>query len=163
RPDRTGSLAGYNYQGAVPEGLYDPASQPAEFLFWQCREAALAAIDTWEAITGGPFKTWEPGKKIDLVPDAGTDANPFYDRVGLNFFDFTTGGETFFSGASTDVVSHEAGHGFLDSVRPDLWNSAVFEHNSFHEAFADCIAILTALRDKPTRAVVLASVANENI
>src|SRR5262249_17304576 len=56
----------------------------------------------------------------------------------------------------------EAGHGILDSIRPDFWNSAVFEVNSSHEAFGDCVALLTALSDAETRKEVRASIAQKN-
>jgi hypothetical protein len=162
RPNRPASRAGYDFVGAVPQDVYDPATQPDEFLFWQCREGALAALEAWEAITGESFSSWQPGKKIELRPDEGEEPNAFYDRVSLSFFHFTTGGKTFYSGASTDVVAHEAGHGILDAIRPELILSSAFEVNSFHEAFADCVAILTALHDGPTRAAVLADVRQEN-
>src|SRR5262249_45434459 len=53
--------------------------------------------------------------------------------------------------ASTDVVVHEAGHAFLDALRPELWDSNFPEPNAFHEAFGDCVALLTALFDVETR------------
>src|SRR5204863_2595569 len=162
RTNRPSSQAGFDFIGPVPEKVYDPATQPAEFLFWQCREGALAALETWEKVTGASMTSWQPGKKIELRPDDGEDANAFYNRASLSFFHFTTGGKTFFSGASTDVVSHEAGHGILDSIRPDLWNSSVLEVNAFHEAWGDIVAILTALHDGPTRAAVLADVRKKN-
>lgn len=90
------------------------------------------------------------------------DLNAFYDRVSLSFFHFTNGGTTFLSGASTDVVAHEAGHGILDAIRPELITSAVFEVNAFHEAFGDCVAILTAFLDQSNRSAVLASLTEKN-
>src|SRR5262245_13074950 len=136
RPNRAASRAGFTFFGEQPEDTFDPATQTAGFLFWQCREAALAALEAWEDVSGDPFTAWQgPTKKIELRPDDGVDLNAFYDRASLSFFHFTTGGETFLSGASTDVVAHEAGHGILDAIRPDMWFSSVFEVNSFHEAF----------------------------
>ncbi len=43
-PDLPPDRAGFTYSNAVPEGPYD-AGTPG-FLFWQCREAALAAVAT---------------------------------------------------------------------------------------------------------------------
>ena len=85
----------------------------------------------------------------------GSTANAFYDRSSLQFFRFDTAARTYFSGASTDVVAHEAGHGLLDAIWPDLWSSNFTEANAFHEAFGDCIAILTALADLDTRVALL--------
>src|SRR5262249_14753293 len=62
----------------------------------------------------------------------------------------------FFSGASTDVVAHEVGHGLLDSIRPDFFEVNFLEVGALHEAFGDCMAILTALTDQDTRVHLLA-------
>jgi hypothetical protein len=163
RDNRPASRAGYTFFGQQPEGVHDPATESAGFLFWQCREAAIAALDAWEDVTGGSFTAWQGSrKKIELRPDDGEDLNAFYNRQSLSFFHFLVGGQTFLSGASTDVVAHEAGHGILDSIRPELFLSSVFEVNAFHEAFGDCVAILTALMDKDTPAAVRASLADKN-
>ena len=88
------------------------------------------------------------------------DLNAFYDRDSLSFFHALIGAKTFFSGASTDVVAHEVGHGLLDSIRPDLWDANILEAGALHEAFGDCIALLAALNDKETRQKLLAVTAN---
>ena len=161
RPDRPANQAGFTLAGQVDEGLYDVGT--SDFLFWQSREAALAAIEAWETMTGDPFKLWQANRKsIKLIPDAGVDLNAFYNRKSLSFFHASGGGKMYFSGASTDVVAHETGHGILDSLRPEFWDSNLFEVNSFHEAFGDCVAILTALNDKDTRTAVLASLGKKN-
>jgi hypothetical protein len=138
-----------------------------DFLFWQSREAALAAVDAWEQFAGN-LTRWadrsEDPTQIDLSPvfDDGQTLGPqrlnaFYDGTGVRFFDFNDGKETTFSGNSTDTVSHEVGHALLDSVRPELFGSMFPEVAAFHEAFGDCTAILTALADQPTRAALLAA------
>ena len=147
--------ADFRFFGEVGEGLFAPPTDG--FLFWQCREAALRAIDLWEAIDTA-LNTWAQNRStlrlIQKVPNQ-SDLNAFYNRSSLSFFEFTTGGRSFFSGASTDVVAHEAGHAFLDQIRPDLWDSTFLETGAFHEAFGDCIAILTALDDRETRETLL--------
>jgi hypothetical protein len=116
------------------------------------------ALETWE-ILNGKLTAWARSspnpKKLRLEQNSGTDLNAYYDGNSLAFFEFTTGTKTTFSGASTDVVAHEAGHALLDAIRPDLWFSNLTEPNAFHEAFGDCIAILTALFDQDTRAALL--------
>jgi hypothetical protein len=99
---------------------------------------------------------------LDLVPNGGIDLNAYYDGQSLSFFEYTTQGVTTYSGASTDVVAHEAGHALLDAIRPDLWDTTFPETNAFHEAFGDCMALLTALADEPTRRAVLASIRSAN-
>lgn len=119
RPDE---LARYVYLGSVPEDTYPTDSDG--FLFWQCREAALRAIDLWELIDGSTLTTWQNGKTLRLKhkTPGQPQLNAFYDRLSLSFFQVdAAGGDSYRSGASTDVVAHEAGHAFLDAIRPDLW------------------------------------------
>ncbi|HZI49227.1 MAG TPA: M36 family metallopeptidase [Pyrinomonadaceae bacterium] len=152
---RAAGGADFVFNGVAKEGIHD-ISTP-EFLFWQCREAALRAVEVWETIDG-KLKAWGTSspKKLALTPNAGFQLNAGYTQAGLDFYEFTTGNKSTFSGASTDVVSHESGHAFLDVLRPELWTSTFPETNAFHEAFGDCMAILTALSDKETRTSLLA-------
>jgi hypothetical protein len=166
RPDRGVGQAKIVVDGAVAENKYDVGT--TDFLYWQCREAMLASLDAWELIHG-PFSSWQDGDTLPIFKDAGVDLNAFYDRKRggqperLSFFHEKVGTKTYFSGASTDVVSHEAGHAFLDAIRPDFWTSTRFEVNSIHEAFGDCIAILTALHDKVSRVAILSDIASKNV
>jgi len=165
RADRGAGQAKVKVDGAVVEDKYKIGT--AEFVYWQCREAALAAIEAWEQIHG-PFASWQDGDTLPVFPDKGIDLNAFYDRKRgaqpeqLSFFHQKVGTKTYFSGASTDVVSHEFGHAFLDSIRPDFWVSSRFEVNSIHEAFGDCVALVTALHDKASRVAILSKVATKN-
>jgi len=153
RAERPGTVAGFTYvphSAAAQHPLGDP-----EFLFWQSREAALAAIQTFESLSGGKVRDWfGSSRKIDLLPDDGVDLNAYYDRGSVTFFHYTTSGKTTWSGASTDVVAHEVGHALLDQMRPELWDSAYTETGAFHEAFGDCMALLTAFADPVTLADV---------
>ena len=151
---RPAGRANFDFNGAIAEATYNVGTP--EFLFWQCREAALLAVTTWEEIDGN-LKKWGPESpaRLTLTENAGVELNAGYTREGLDFYEFTTGTKTTFSGASTDVVSHEAGHALLDIIRPDLWTTTFPETNAFHEAFGDCMAILTALYDKDTRVALL--------
>ena len=153
--NRPASRAGFNLAAGPPSALYAPGT--AGFVHWQCREAAIQAVKVWEGITG-PLSRWARSpnvKKLDLFPDFGLDLNAYYDGDSLSFFHSTAGTKTTFSGASTDVVSHEAGHGFLDAIRPDLWFSNLTETGAFHEAFGDCMALVVAFSDQATRKAVL--------
>ena len=153
---RAAGRADFAFSGEAKEGIHKIGTP--EFLFWQCREAALRAVEVWETIDG-KLKAWgsESPKKLTLTTNAGFQLNAGYTRVGLDFYEFTTDKKTTFSGASTDVVSHEAGHAFLDALRPELWDTAFTETNAFHEAFGDCMALLTALSDQETRTLLLAA------
>jgi fungalysin metallopeptidase (M36) len=156
RPDRPAGRAGFTFTNPAIEGQF--AAGTPEFLFWQCREAALAALDTWESF-GENLASWSAEaadpNNLPLLQNAGNVLNAFYDRQSFSFFQFVTPAKSTYSGASTDVVSHEVGHGLLDSVRTDLFDSTFLEAAAFHEAFADCMALLTAFSDQPSRETLL--------
>ena len=154
RPNRQASRAGFTLSGAVAEGALQPGTPG--FLFWQCREAGLSALETWETFAGQLTRWQGNRKKLPLRQDVGVDVNAFYDRASFSFFHRAIGTTTLFSGQSTDVVSHEVGHGLLDSIRPDLWDAPFLEAGAFHEAFGDCVAVLTSLNDRETRQKLLA-------
>ncbi len=163
RPERPAGVAGFSYVTHQPAATYPPGTP--DFLFWQTREAALAAVATYEMVSGAKVKQWArstPIGRLNLLPNEGVDLNAYYDGQSLSFFEYTTAQKTTYSGASTDVVAHEAGHALLDQSRPDLWGSNYIETNAFHEAFGDCMALLTALADPRTRAAVRASVRRQN-
>ena len=158
-PHRPSNRAGFDYHDPEPEGRHAPGSPG--FLFWQCREAALLALATWERHAPA-LRTWQGRRlRLDLYQNAVRqlgempEPNAFYDRSGFLFFEAGAGSRTTCSGASTDVVTHEVGHGLLDAIRPDLWDTPFLEVNAFHEAFGDCLAMLTALHDPPSRAALL--------
>src|SRR5262245_55624894 len=78
RPDRLAGSAKIKVSGAVAEGKYQEGTP--EFLHWQCREAALAAIEAWEQIHG-PFAAWQDGDTLPIfIDDEEEDLNAFYDR-----------------------------------------------------------------------------------
>ena len=154
RRDRPAGRAGFRWHDPAPEGLHADGSP--EFLYWQCREAALAALAAWER-DAGTLPSWQAGARIDLWQNAvaqlgeSQDLNAFYDRQSLQFFEYDDGTKRTLSGASTDVVAHEAGHGVLDAIRPDLWDAPYLESAAFHEAFGDCLSLLAALSDGKSR------------
>jgi hypothetical protein len=163
RPDRPAARASFTFVSHKPEAKFNFGT--LDFLFWQSREAALAAVEAWEQYAG-PLTSWADRssnpRRIELSPvfddgqTLGTQRlNAFYDGQGVRFFDFDNGDEVIFSAASTDTVSHECGHALLDSVRPELFDSNLPEVNAFHEATGDCVALLTALADPATRRKLL--------
>lgn len=156
RANRTAAQAGFTFVGQTAEGEFEPGTP--QHLFWQCREAALLAVEVWERLNG-PLTRWSAQtvnpKKLMLVQDGGDQLNAGYDRASLAFFHHATGGHTTFSGASTDVVTHEAGHAFLDAVRPELFGTASTEDGAFHEAFGDSMALIVALSDADIRRALL--------
>jgi hypothetical protein len=143
--------------GALPEAKVYPLESDG-FLVWQCREALQRALAMWESIAGR-IVTWQGAgsrKKLKVLIDAGADINAYYGRGELGFYsNLGRKGKLRRFAFSVDVVSHEAGHAFLDVIRPDLFDTPYLETNAFHEAFGDCIAILTSLADPDVRAALL--------
>lgn len=153
RPEPPAASARFDYAAPVAEDAYPVGS--AGFLFWQCREAALATLETWAAVSA-PLVRWQNGGKLlPLHQDGGKGLNARYDRSSLKFMTWEKGGKATLAGASTDAVAHELGHALLDALRPDLWDSVYTEAAAFHESFADCVALLVGLFDQASRRALL--------
>ena len=153
RPDPGEPAVGFSYTAPVPEAVYQLDS--VEFRFWQCREAALATLEAWAALRPPP-PAWHNGQRVlPLQHDAGRGLNAHYDRTAVAFLGWETAARKTFPAASTDAVAHEVGHALLDAVRPELWESVYTETAAFHEAFADCMALLVSLFDLPSRLALL--------
>lgn len=156
-PDRAAALSSFDVYQLPAENVYP--TDTTEFVAWQAREAALRTLNVFEGIAG-PLPGWRgetTRRRISLYPNLGEELNAYYDRSSVSFYQYTTGAGVMFSGASTDVVSHEVGHAILDALRPDLWGVQTLEVTAFHEGFGDCIAIMTALSDDATRKALLAT------
>jgi hypothetical protein len=153
RANRSARRAGVTVSGAVPESVYQP-DEP-EFVHWQARQAAIAAVEAWEEALDAPIKSWAREsanpRSLRVIHDKGEDINAYYDRRSVSFFHKFRDGKMMYSGASTDTVAHEVGHAILDAIRPDLWAVPTPEIAAFHEAFGDVTAIITALFDRRTR------------
>src|SRR5262245_55078006 len=166
RANRPGSRATFQFFDAEPEGLASPGTP--QFLFWQARESALTTLAAWETANGS-FTRWQGNRKsIPFIQNAvvqlGAQPTPnaFYNRASFQFFESTAKNKTTFSGESTDVVAHEVGHGLLDAIRPQLIESPLLEVGAFHEAFGDCVALVTALMDSQSRTAVRSSIGARN-
>lgn len=145
RPARAGAVAKFDLSNPPPEQIY-PIGDP-NFVFWQCRQAALLTVETWERVSG-PLRLWQGGSRfLVLNPNRAVRLEANYDRASVSFNRWPVQGTMIFTGASTDAVSHEVGHAILDAERPDLWDSFFAEVAAFHEGFADCITLLVALFD----------------
>jgi hypothetical protein len=124
------------------------------FRYWTAAEALRRGADFWGGLL--PGVSWQVGALLPIDLDNGQDLNAYYDRVGLRFFHDTVNGRTIYSGESPDVVCHELGHAVLDSIKPQLWDTASNEVAAFHESFGDMSAILAALQLPSLRQSVLA-------
>src|SRR5882724_12392210 len=72
-PTRPTSRSGFIYSNVSPEGAANPGTP--QFLFWQARDAAIAAVNAWEA-SAGVHKVWQGNrKKLPLLQDVDVDLN----------------------------------------------------------------------------------------
>ena len=158
-PGRPDNVAGITFTAGFPEAEYPVGTD--EFLYWQCREAVFRTLDAIEALNG-PLTRWFGNQsKIKLNHKAsGNTPNAFYNRFSLLFYAFSTNTRSYYSGASTDVVAHETGHGFLDAIKPEIKDNSIAECDAFHEAFGDCVSILTSLADRQIREQLLGATAD---
>lgn len=153
-PDLSNPVYALSIDGAAPPAkIYDKGTP--EFRYWAAAAALSRAANFWAGVVPAGI-TWEPGPVLPVILDGGEDLNAFYDRQALNFFHGPSGdGHTVFSGESPDILCHELGHGILDSLRPELFNTASLEAPAFHESFADISALLTALQVPQLRDSIL--------
>jgi hypothetical protein len=162
RKDRPKGRATFDLGTMPPPKRYPAGSDGA--LAWQTREAAFAAVEVFETLHGAVAK-WARSSRprlLELTRDGGLDLNAYYDREGVRFFHHPVARVTKFSGASAEIVSHEVGHALLDTIRPTLWDSNFPEVAAFHEAFGDCIAMLTAIADPAMRKELVRVIGRRN-
>jgi hypothetical protein len=126
------------------------------FRYWTAADSLARAVRYWSQVVPEGVR-WHIGRPLVVDLDAGDDLNAYYDRQELCFFHADVRGATVYSGESPDVLCHELGHALLDALRPQLWNAASIEVASFHEAFGDISAMLSALDLPSVREEVLAS------
>ncbi len=135
---------------------YEPGT--LAFQYWQGEVALARTIRVWEELFERDFSRWHEDGPLRVVLRAGKELNAFYDRKSLQFFydvDRKTG-RTVYAAESLDIVAHEAGHAVLDAYQPGFWSTPDLETASFHEAFADCSALLVTLTDPAVRKALLA-------
>ena len=132
-----------NYQG----GGYAPGTvqnQAANVHFTIAN--AIEFVNRQAGIAGNSLTKWAGSPNLVVMPRAGMNVNAFYNRASLQFFYFkNNGNRTVYAADAPDIVAHELGHAILDSFQPKTYSAASLEVASFHEAFGDIMAFLTAL------------------
>ena len=147
--------------GPLPVEITGPAPKPAiyptgtpNFRYWTAADALRRTRDLWK--THMPEgAVWHDGHPLKVELDAGQDLNAYYDRKSLSFYHAKSNGRVIYACESADIVCHEFGHAVLDVLRPDLWDACLDEVASFHEAFGDLSAILSALQLQSVREAVI--------
>jgi hypothetical protein len=94
---------------------------------------------------------------LKVAPHAFAEANAYYSRrdEGIVFGYLPAAparrraaakaSDTVFTCLSADIVVHETTHAILDGLRSDLMRPSTPDQPAFHEAFADIVALLSAL------------------
>jgi len=152
RPDPQDPQAGFSYAAEIPEALYPLDS--AEFGSGSAGSRAGDARGLGGAHAAADVLA-DGQRLLPLQHDAGRGLNAHYDRAAVAFLGLETDARKTYPAASTDAVAHEVGHALLDAMRPELWESVYTETAAFHEAFADCMALLVSLFDTPSRQALL--------
>ncbi|CAG8556982.1 11728_t:CDS:10 [Funneliformis caledonium] len=91
-------------------------------------------------------RPWGNDKRLSIEPHAGEKADAYYSRgeAALRFFyTFEGSDRPIYLCRSIDVVAHEAGHAFLDTLQPD-WQ-ADGQTGAFHEAFGDLCSLFVLI------------------
>ncbi len=96
----------------------------------------------------GNFRYDTPNGKLNIDLDANVAGPQALQRGDIQFNNRQPGATT-----DPDVVSHEAGHKLLYSLRPGLSNDLATQ--STHEALGDSVSLFTSLRDPSVRADLL--------
>lgn len=113
--------------------------------------AAAKTVEAFEQALGQPIVWPWGGERLGVVPDEGENFNAYYSRWSgaVHFFHGQDNvlGQTVMSGASGEVVAHEAGHAMLDAIRPGYLDTWSADPGGFHESFGDMIGMLIAFQD----------------
>jgi hypothetical protein len=124
---------------------------------------AINYTQVQQALAANSLKKWAAVKILNVYPRRGQQLNAYYDRRGLSYFyDYDSVlGKMVYAADSVDVVAHECGHALLDAARPDFWSVQAVEIWSFHEAYADITAIVTAMQQDKVLRYMLEQTGND--
>jgi len=101
---------------------------------------------------------------IKVAPHAFLDMNAFYSRrdealcfgyFGMHARPPRRPQDYVYTCLSADIVTHESTHAILDGLRIELMRPSTPDQPAFHEGFADCVALLSALAREPLLKLVL--------
>jgi len=110
------------------------------------------------------WKRWTERKPIYINPDSkASELNASYSRVedktfgGVLVFNSYPNdyGQTIYTSQNEDIVSHETGHAFLDTILPDLYTQPRLQTQAIHESVGDLTCLFYQLSQKKNRLKVL--------
>ena len=142
------------FVGTNGEAIEDDDGTPQfrQLNAWAVVQSILEYYEHPRAL-GRPIPWAFEGHRLLLVPQAGKEANAYYDRHSrsMSFFFYGETPKRRYTCLSRDVVAHETGHALLDGIRPAYYHLTSPQTAAFHEFVADLTAILTGLRDNELR------------
>lgn len=109
--------------------------------------------------SGVEITKWAALNNLPINPlKAKAAPNAYYNRRELAFYydKFPEYGWSY-TALSPDIVCHETGHALWDSLRPDGWTVQTLEASAYHEAFAECMAVCSAIESAETINAVIAA------
>ena len=125
----------------VVKGMNPAPKNPKEARALSCHITVGNCLNMLQKQVSSPVKKWSATQMLQVIPEAGSDMNAYYDRGSLKFFYYGFRSKNYYFADSADIVTHELGHAFLDAMRPDFWSVQSLEIWSFHEAFSDITAM----------------------
>lgn len=117
----------------------------AEFRAQNVYAIAASVLAAAEGALGRRLSWGFGGHQLYLVPHAFPEENAYYSpEDGAIFFGYVPGpADEVQTALSHDIVAHETTHAVLDGLRPRFSEPGLPDQPAFHEALADCVALLS--------------------
>jgi hypothetical protein len=140
-PATIGVDAEDRFAGAADSTLLDDPAFRAQNVY----AVAASTLARAEAALGRRLRWGFRGHQLFLAPHAFAEENAFYSpEDGAIYFGYVPGTEGEVQTAlSHDIVAHETTHAILDGLRPRFAEPGLPDQAAFHEALADCVALLS--------------------
>ncbi len=125
------------------------------FHAWNTYAIVMRTLARFEYALGRRIEWSTRGQQLWVAPHAFSDANAFYSEDdGALYFGYVPRGThpslpPVFTCLAHDIVAHETTHALLDGLRERYTDPSSAEQAAFHEGFADLVALLSVLAERP--------------